>query len=159
MDNFTICMECSLRLVEIIQKMSQATKTEGTDWVRGILCTGKPQEVTSEINIRACKECENIRLNRHAHVFFLGARRLSRSDWDPARAEGAEALFGSRTLPGPGWDLFECFASKIKLRLWGGTEAAERNLAKTIGFSMFLGSKCPKPMAPEASSRVSGTVS
>ena len=30
-DNFTICMVCSLRLVEIMQKMSQVTKTEGTD--------------------------------------------------------------------------------------------------------------------------------
>ena len=28
----------------------------------------------------------------HAHVFFLGARRLSRSDWDPARAEGVERI-------------------------------------------------------------------
>ena len=87
MDNFTICMVCSLSLLEIIQEMSQATKTEGTDWVRGIVCTGKPQEVTFEINTRACKKYENSRLNRHAHVFFLGARRLSRSDWDPARAE------------------------------------------------------------------------
>ena len=54
-DNLIICMVCSLRLVEIIQKMSQATKTEGTDWVLGIVCTGKPQEVTFEVNERACK--------------------------------------------------------------------------------------------------------
>ena len=89
--NFTICMVCSLSLVEIIQEMSQATKTEGTDWVRGIVCTGKPQEVTIEVNERACKECENSRLNRHAHVFFLGARRLSRSDWDPSPTLQGEA--------------------------------------------------------------------
>ena len=39
--------------------------------------------------------------NIHSHVFFLGARRLSRSDWDPARAESeakAQSAVWNQTL-------------------------------------------------------------
>ena len=41
----------------------------------------------------------------HAHVFFLGARRLSRSDWDPPRATSWQHCgVPDQTSPGPGWD-------------------------------------------------------
>ena len=67
-------MVCSLSLVQIIQKMRQTTETEGTDWVRGIVCTGKPQEVTFEVNERTSKECENSRLNTGMHMSSSSAR-------------------------------------------------------------------------------------
>ena len=104
-------------------------------------CPNKPQRDPKT----ASKEVLRTQLTLHQDIYtntyssFVGARRLSRSDWDPARAHReakAQSAVSKQTLAWSRLGRKRSFASLI-----GGAEGDE--CENTVNYNEFEGNRAP----------------